>query len=170
MTKNEEIVFGTGCFWCTEAIFKRLEGVVETIVGYAGGTIINPNYETVCSGKTGHAEVTKIVFDPNVITLEKLLDVFWKVHDPTSLNRQGNDVGTQYRSIILYTNEDQRLAAERSKEKINGAVTEIIKLEKFYPAEDYHADYFAKNGSQPYCQMVIRPKVEKIFGDERMSN
>ena len=152
-------VFGTGCFWCTQAIFKRLKGVISTQVGYAGGKTLNPDYKSVCSGTTGHAEVTQITFDPKVISYPQLLDVFWHVHDPTSLNRQGNDIGTQYRSVIFYTSDIQKEQALRSMETIPHAVTEVRKLVKFYPAEDYHSDYFAKNGSQPYCQLVIAPKI-----------
>lgn len=157
---NEEVIFGTGCFWCTEAIFKTVEGIIKTEVGYAGGHTLNPTYEQVCSGQTGHAEVTKIYYNPEIISFEKLLQVFFKAHDPTSLNRQGNDVGTQYRSIILYTTEEQKKLAEKEIDKTPGAVTQVMKLDKFYPAENYHENYFAKNKSAPYCQMVIAPKLE----------
>jgi len=158
--KNEVAIFGTGCFWCTEAIFKKLKGVVSTEVGYAGGVTQNPDYESVSRGESGHAEVVRIVFDPKVISYEQLLDVFWKVHDPTSLNRQGNDVGTQYRSLIIYTSGSQKEAAEKAKNMIKDAITEIKELDKFWPAEDYHTNYFAKHSSEPYCQLVIAPKLE----------
>jgi len=158
----ETAIFGTGCFWCTEAIFKRIKGVVSTEVGYSGGTTVNPSYETVSGGQAGHAEVIKITFNPEIISFTKLLEVFWNVHDPTSLNKQGNDMGTQYRSIILYVNKGQRLIAEKAKAKIAGAVTEINKLDKFYPAEDYHSDYYIMNKNQPYCSLVITPKIRHL--------
>jgi len=167
--KLETIVLGAGCFWCTEATFATLKGVMMVSPGYAGGGVKNPTYEQVASGKTGHAEVIKISYDANMITLEALLDVFFSVHDPTTLNRQGGDVGEQYRSLILYTTEEQRtgikefmkkLAAEkRFKDPI---VTEIKKLEEFYGAENYHKDYYAKNPHKPYCQAVISPKLSKM--------
>lgn len=166
---NEEIVFGTGCFWCTEAEFRRVKGVISVTPGYAGGETKNPTYESVSSGKTGHAEVTKIEFDPKIISLPTLLKMFWKIHDPTSLNKQGNDVGPQYRSIILYTSEQQKKMVEASKNQLEEAktyetpiVTEIKKLEKFYPAEEYHLNYFDKNAHQPYCSLVITPKIKKF--------
>jgi len=167
-TNHTEIAtFGGGCFWCTEAIFQMIPGVKSVASGYAGGTKENPTYKEVCSGSTGHAEVTQITYDPKVVSYEKLLDTFWDAHDPTTLNRQGNDVGTQYRSVILYGNEAQKLAAEKSKAEAQKhfsqpIVTEIVPLKKFYKAEDYHQDFYRSNPSQPYCRAVIRPKVEKF--------
>lgn len=161
--------FGAGCFWCVEAIFKELKGVKSIISGYSGGNVENPTYEQVCSGKTGHAEVCQITFDSNIISFKELLEVFWQTHDPTTLNRQGNDVGTQYRSVIFYHNESQRNIAEFYKEELNksGAfnspiVTEIVKFNKFFPAENYHQDYYSNNVYQPYCQFVVKPKLEKF--------
>jgi peptide-methionine (S)-S-oxide reductase len=169
MENRKEAIFGAGCFWCTEAFYTSLDGVVSVTPGYAGGTTKNPTYEEVCTGSTGHAEVAKIVYDSTKISFEELLEVFWFVHDPTSLNRQGNDVGTQYRSVIFYMDDNQRELAEIYKRKLNesGAyerpvVTEIKPLTVFYPAEDYHNNYFANNPNQPYCSAVIRPKVEKF--------
>ncbi len=165
----EKATFGSGCFWCTEAIFERLKGIKSVISGYAGGETENPAYEEVCSGKTGHAEVCEITFDPNIISYAELLEVFWKTHDPTTLNRQGNDVGTQYRSVIFYHNEEQKKLAEYYKHELiksgaweNPIVTEISPADNFYPAEDYHQDYFEKNPYQGYCAFVIAPKVEKF--------
>jgi len=162
-----EAVFGGGCFWCLDAIFRKVDGVIDVIVGYAGGKRPNPTYEQVCTGLTGHAEVVKIIYDENIVSYEKLLDIFFQIHDPTQLNRQGNDVGTQYRSIILYLDEHQKeLALKKINElKSNGinVVTEVKKLEKFYKAEEYHQNYFAKNPNQPYCQFVIKPKVDKFL-------
>lgn len=159
--------FGGGCFWCTEAIFERLPGVVSVTSGYAGGTTPNPSYEEVCSGTTGHAEVIQIAYDSTVIPYEKLLETFWETHDPTTLNRQGADTGTQYRSIILYRNEEEKAAAEKSKAEAqkrfsNPIVTEIVPLKHFWPAEAYHQGYFDANPNQPYCRAVIAPKVEKF--------
>lgn len=166
---TESATFGGGCFWCTEAIFESLKGVVSVVSGYAGGTAESPTYEQVCTGKTGHAEVVQIKFDPKVITYEELLEVFFLTHDPTTGNRQGNDIGTQYRSIILYHNDRQKELAEQTKAELQKAgawddpiVTEIAPLQKFYPAEEYHQDYFAKNPEKAYCQAVIRPKMEKF--------
>ncbi len=164
---TELATLGGGCFWCTEAIFQMLPGVKSVASGYAGGTKENPTYKEVCTGATGHAEVIQIEYDPKKLSYEKLLDTFWEAHDPTTLNRQGNDSGTQYRSIILYSNEGQKAAAEKSKaeaqKRFNGKiVTEIVPLKKFYKGEDYHQDYFRNNSSQPYCRMVIQPKVEKF--------
>ncbi|MDE1869386.1 MAG: peptide-methionine (S)-S-oxide reductase MsrA [Candidatus Micrarchaeota archaeon] len=161
------IVFGGGCFWCTEAVFEMFKGVTKTTPGYAGGTRKDPTYEQVCEGTTGHAEVLEIQYDPKIITLEKLLNVFFRMHDPTSLNQQGADVGTQYRSIILYnTPEDKKVIDEFiKKQKANfekPIVTEVRKLDRFYVAEDYHKKYFDKNPLQPYCIFVTKPKVEKI--------
>ncbi len=164
---NEIIMLGSGCFWCTEAVFSMLDGVKSTYPGYAGGTTSNPTYEQVCSGTTGHAEVLKIEYDPNKIPLEKLLDIMFHMHDPTSLNRQGADVGTQYRSIILYNTNEQKEVIENFIKKMQAKydkpiVTEVRKLENFYPAEEYHHMYFEKNPNQGYCAFVIRPKVDKI--------
>jgi peptide-methionine (S)-S-oxide reductase len=163
----ETAVLGGGCFWCMEAVFQRIPGVRSVTSGYAGGHTTNPTYKQVCSGETGHAEVTRIEFDPSVISYEKLLDYFWDAHDPTTLNRQGADEGTQYRSIILYENEAQKVAAEKSlaaaqKKFHSRIVTQIVPLQHFYPAEAYHQDYYNENPNQPYCRVVIEPKVEKI--------
>ncbi len=159
--------FGAGCFWCTEAVFERLDGVHSVVAGYSGGTKANPTYKEVCSGTTGHAEVAQITFDPAKISYEELLNVFWHAHDPTTLNRQGADEGTQYRSIIFYHDEKQKNAAEKSKAEAQKdfsqpIVTSIERLKKFYEAEDYHQDYYRNNPHAPYCMMVIRPKLEKI--------
>ncbi len=168
-TTSETAVFGAGCFWCTETLFSRLKGVISVTPGYAGGTKENPTYEEVCEGTTGHAEVSRIVFDPKIISYDKLLEVFWHVHDPTSLNRQGADVGRQYRSLILYTSEEQKQQAQASLKKLEKAkifgqkiVTEIKPLDKFYEAESYHHDYYLKNESGPYCRLVINPKLESF--------
>jgi peptide-methionine (S)-S-oxide reductase len=165
----EKATFGSGCFWCTEAVFQRLKGVISAQSGYTGGIVENPTYEAVCSGTTGHAEVIQVEFDPDVITFEELLEVFWKTHDPTTLNRQGNDRGTQYRSVVFYHNDSQKELASNYKMKLDKAgiwsdpiVTEIAALEKFYPAEDDHSDYYNKNSNQPYCSFVIAPKVKKL--------
>jgi peptide-methionine (S)-S-oxide reductase len=173
--KTDTAVFATGCFWCTEAIFSELKGVISVMPGFAGGTIENPTYEQVCTGTTGHAECCRIIYSPDTITYDKLLEVFWKVHDPTSLNRQGEDVGTQYRSAIFYNIEKQQELAEKYKKELNGSgafdkqiVTEIVPLKEFWPSEDYHQNYYNLNKSKPYCQVVIRPKLEKfekIFKD-----
>jgi peptide-methionine (S)-S-oxide reductase len=164
---TETLVLGGGCFWCTEASYQLLPGVKSVVSGYAGGTTENPTYKEVCSETTGHAEVIRIKFDPEKITLREVLDFFWEIHDPTTLNRQGADVGTSYRSIILYANEEQRVTAEASLKSAQAIfrdpiVTEIVPLKKFWPAEDYHQDYFAKNPSQGYCQAVIAPKIRKL--------
>jgi peptide-methionine (S)-S-oxide reductase len=167
-TKKTEIAdFGGGCFWCMEAVFERLPGVVSVTSGFAGGTTENPTYEQVCTETTGHAEVTEIEFDPAKISYAKLLEVFWQAHDPTTLNRQGADVGTSYRSIILYRDEKQKLFAEKSKlaaqENFSSPiVTQIVPLKKFYKAEDYHHQYYDNNTNAPYCQVVIAPKLEKL--------
>ena len=175
-TGMQVATFGSGCFWCTEAIFERLNGVVKVESGYAGGTVKNPTYEEVCSGTTGHAEVTQITYNPKIITYDELLEVFWKTHDPTTLNRQGNDVGTQYRSVIFYHNEEQKELAENYKKELDksGAwdkpiVTEISPFTKFYSAEGYHQDYYNNNPNQGYCAFIIAPKVdkfEKVFKDK----
>jgi len=170
MSSIETATFGSGCFWCTEAIFKELEGVVSVMPGYSGGQTINPTYKEVCSGETGHAECTQIVYDPAKISYDELLEVFFKVHDPTSLNRQGNDVGTQYRSVIFYHGDEQKRLAEKYKTELDrsGAydkpiVTQIAPMEKFYPAENYHYDYYEYNKDKnPYCAVVVRPKLEKF--------
>lgn len=165
----QQATFGGGCFWCTEAVFLQMKGVHRVQSGYSGGHVPNPDYRLVCSGTTGHAEVIQITFDPQMISYPELLEIFWKSHDPTTLNRQGNDVGTQYRSVVFYHNDEQREQAEAYKTKLESAgafegpiVTEISPLGEFYPAEDYHQDYFALHGHEPYCQMVIRPKVDKV--------
>ncbi len=165
----EIATLGSGCFWCTEAVFQRLAGVVGVKSGYTGGKIKNPTYREVCSGLTGHAEVIQIEFDPNVISFEKILEVFWKTHDPTTLNRQGNDVGTQYRSAIFYHSEKQKEIAESYKKQLDesGAysdpiVTEITEIGEFYEAENYHQNYFDEHGDQPYCSFVIAPKIAKF--------
>jgi len=161
--------FGAGCFWCVEAIFQELKGVDKVVSGYMGGAIKNPSYKEVCSGETGHAEVCQITFNPNVISYDELLEVFWQIHDPTTLNRQGADVGTQYRSVIFYNSEKQKEIAEAYKKKLNDSgafnkpiVTKISEAPKFYPAENYHQEYFNNNGQQPYCTFVIKPKMEKF--------
>lgn len=178
--KMDTATFGTGCYWCTEAVFQELKGVAKTISGFSGGTVANPSYEEVCTGTTGHAECLQIIYDPTVITYDELLEVFWEVHDPTTLNMQGNDVGTQYRSAIFYHNDEQKQKAEHYKAELNksGAydkpiVTEITAYSKFYPAGDYHQNYYNTHGSQPYCTFVIRPKVEKfekVFKDKLKKN
>jgi methionine-S-sulfoxide reductase len=165
--QKSELVVGGGCFWCLEAVFEKLDGVEDVINGYAGGTSQNPTYEEVCDGVGGHAEVVKIVYDPEVISLEDLLDVFFGMHDPTTLNRQGNDVGIQYRSIILYDGEEQKEVIDAALKDMQTRfdkpiTTEVVVLEKFYEAEKYHQDYFRKNPTQPYCAFVINPKVEKL--------
>jgi peptide-methionine (S)-S-oxide reductase len=167
--KTDTATFGTGCFWCTEAVFQELKGVYKVTSGYSGGTVKNPSYEDVCTGTTGHAECLQIIYDPKVISFDELLEVFWESHDPTTLNRQGNDVGTQYRSVIFYHDEEQKKKAEEYKIKLdksgaysNPIVTEITPFSHFYAAENYHQDYYRLHGSQPYCTFVIRPKVEKF--------
>lgn len=165
----EKATFGSGCFWCTEAVFQRLRGVKSVVSGYAGGHVENPTYRDVCSGNTGHAEAVQVTFDTAEVSYEELLEVFWKTHDPTTLNRQGNDAGTQYRSVIFYHNESQRKLAEQYRTKLDKAgiwedpiVTEIAPYTNFFPAEDYHQDYFNRNPNQSYCLFLIRPKVEKL--------
>ncbi len=161
--------FGAGCFWCTEAVFLNVKGVEKVESGYSGGKIKNPSYREVCTGTTGHAEVTQITFDPKVVSFEELLEVFWNTHDPTTLNRQGADEGTQYRSVVFFHNEEQKKIAEAYKKQLeashiykNPIVTEISPLTNFYKAEDYHQNYYALNPNQGYCQYVIRPKVDKF--------
>lgn len=167
--KADTATFGTGCFWCTEAIFQGLDGVLKVTSGYSGGHVDNPTYKEVCEGTTGHAEVIQIVYDATKITFDELLEAFWQSHDPTTLNRQGNDVGPQYRSVIFYHDDEQRKKAESYKAELdkskafdNPIVTEISPFTKFYVAENYHQDYYNNNGSQPYCYYVIRPKLEKF--------
>ena len=159
----------TGCFWCTEAVFQQMKGVKSVVSGYSGGHVDNPSYEQVITGRTGHAEVCQIEFDPEQISFEKLLEIFFSTHDPTTLNRQGNDIGPQYRSAIFYHNEEQKVIAERVKSELsesgpwkNPIVTEITVFDKFYPAEDYHQNYFRNNPNQGYCRYVIAPKLQKI--------
>jgi peptide-methionine (S)-S-oxide reductase len=177
--KLDTATLGAGCFWCVEAIFNELEGVEDVVPGYCGGEMLNPDYKSVCSGETGHVEVCQVYFDPNKISYKEILEVFWTTHNPTTLNRQGNDVGSQYRSAIFYHNDLQKDIAEKSKLNFatelwnNPIVTEINFLEKFYLAEGYHDDYFANNSNQGYCQMVIEPKVlkfKKIFKDKLKKN
>ena len=164
----DTIYFGAGCFWCVEAIFQQVNGVEKVIPGYCGGAIKNPTYNEVCSGKTGHAEVAKIVFNSSIVDLSHLLEVFWKTHDPTTLNRQGNDIGTQYRSAIFFVKDSQKEEILKFKQELifqnvwdQPVVTEVEKIDIFYPAEDYHHNYFNNNKSQGYCQFVIQPKIEK---------
>lgn len=168
-TKYDSATFGAGCFWCVEAVFQQLKGVQSVSSGYSGGQIKNPTYKEVCSGLTGHAEVCRIVFDPKIITYKELLEAFWASHDPTTLNRQGADVGTQYRSVVFYHNAEQKELAEKYKQRLNEenafgkpVVTEISELKDYYKAEDYHQNYFNENGDAPYCSFVIEPKLEKF--------
>jgi peptide-methionine (S)-S-oxide reductase len=175
-TGTEIATFGTGCFWCTEAVLESLDGVKSVVSGYAGGKLANPTYKEVCTGFTGHAECVEVVYDPKVINYATLLQAFFRSHDPTTLNRQGNDVGTQYRSVIFYHDEAQKKEAEEVKKELdasgaykNPIVTEISKAPKFYPAEDYHQDYFANNPDQGYCAFVVAPKLDKfkkVFKDK----
>ena len=169
MAKSDIATLGGGCFWCVEAVFQRIEGVLSVRPGYAGGDIKNPTYKQICTGNTGHAEVAKIEFDPSKITYSQILNVFWQSHDPTTLNRQGNDVGTQYRSVIFFHDESQREIAEKSKIDANKSgywdnkiVTEITLLNNYYDAEDYHDNYYNNNPNQPYCLFVIKPKLDKL--------
>ncbi len=174
--KIETTTLGMGCFWCTEAVFQELKGVISVVPGYAGGYVPNPSYEEVCNGNTGHTEVAHIQYDPLQISFEELLEVFFKVHDPTTLNKQGEDVGFQYRSVIFYHNEHQKQVAEKIIQELNQqnvfgkpVVTAVEPFKNFYPAEDYHKNYFRLNSNKPYCQLVIKPKVEKfekIFKDK----
>ncbi|MFW9927112.1 MAG: peptide-methionine (S)-S-oxide reductase MsrA [Candidatus Thorarchaeota archaeon] len=165
----ETTTLGSGCFWCTEAVFQQLKGVSSVVSGYSGGSVENPSYNQVTTGRTGHAEICQIQFDPDQISYEELLDVFFHTHDPTTLNRQGNDVGTQYRSVIFYHNDEQRVIAERVKKELdesgtwkNPIVTDIVPYEKFYRAEDYHQNYFRNNQNEGYCRVVIAPKLKKF--------
>ena len=172
----EKATLGGGCFWCTEAVYKNLKGVKEVWPGYSGGTVKNPSYEEVCTGNTGHAEVVQITYDPGVIPFSKILEVFFMTHDPTTLNRQGADAGTQYRSAVFFHNSEQKATARRIIERFEAEkvydtpiVTEVTPFEAFYKAEDYHKNYFERNKNQPYCRFVVAPKVEKfkkIFRDE----
>ena len=166
-SSTELATVGGGCFWCTEAVLERLPGVKQVVSGYAGGKTADPTYEEICTGRTGHAEVIQVEFDPAIISYEKILGVFFEAHDPTTLNRQGADEGTQYRSVIFYHNEEQHKAAGRAKLAAQSfwpdpIVTEIVPLPKFYPAEKYHQDYFKNNPNQGYCTFVIKPKVKKL--------
>lgn len=168
--------FGAGCFWCIEAVFQEVKGVVSVTSGYTGGTTKNPTYEEICTGRTGHAEVARIVFDTTLVSFDELLEIFWQTHDPTTLNQQGNDVGTQYRSAVFYHNEEQRSKAEHYKKQLDASgawdkplVTEITPLGEFYPAENYHQNYYRNNPNQGYCRYVIQPKMEKfrkVFKDK----
>ena len=169
MAKSEIATLGGGCFWCVEAVFQRINGVISVKPGYAGGNVKNPTYKQICTGNTGHAEVAKIEFDPSKITYSQILNVFWQSHDPTTLNRQGNDVGTQYRSVIFFHNESQREIAKKSKIDAEESgywddeiVTEITLLNNYYDAEDYHDNYYNDNPNQPYCLFVIKPKLDKL--------
>lgn len=166
---TDTATFGTGCFWCTEAVFQQLKGVLKVTSGYSGGHVANPTYEQVCAKNTGHAEVIRVVYDPSQISYDELLEVFWQTHDPTTLNRQGNDVGPQYRSVIFYHSEEQKQKAEHYKAELDKSgswkdpiVTAIEPIKNFYSAEDYHQNYYNNNGNQPYCYFVVRPKVEKF--------
>lgn len=163
----ETATFGAGCFWCVEAVFETLDGVKDVESGYMGGRMVNPDYRSICSGQTGHAEIVQIHFDPETVSYAALLDLFWRSHDPTTLNRQGADVGTQYRSVVFYHSEEQRKTAEATKKAAQASfkdpiVTEITEAAVFYPAEDYHQDYYQTNENAPYCQFVIRPKLKKL--------
>jgi peptide-methionine (S)-S-oxide reductase len=167
VTQYDIITLGGGCFWCTEAVFARLEGVHSVVSGYMGGTMENPTYQQITTGETGHAEVIQVTYDPAILSLERLLEWFWVAHDPTTLNRQGADVGTQYRSVIFYRDDAQRAVTEASKQAAQKQsrrpiVTEISHAGPFYQAEDYHQDYFNRNQMAPYCQVVIRPKLDKL--------
>ena len=174
--QTDTITFGSGCFWCTEAIFQQVEGVLKVISGYSGGHVVNPTYEQICEKNTGHAEVCQLVYDPSKVSIDELLEVFWETHDPTTLNRQGNDVGPQYRSVVFFHNDEQRKKAEFFKSELDksGAfphpiVTAIEPYTNFYKAENYHQDYYNRNKTEPYCYFVIRPKLEKyekVFGDK----
>ena len=169
MTGMETITFGAGCFWCVEAVFQQIEGVVKVESGYSNGQAKNPTYKEVCTGNTGHAEVVQVTFDPKKVSFDTILEIFWKTHDPTTLNRQGGDAGTQYRSGVYYSNEAQKVAAESWLKKLNDEhvfpnpiVTEIAALSNYSKAEDYHQDYYDLNGHNPYCQVVIKPKMDKL--------
>lgn len=172
MSKRELATLGAGCFWCVEAVFQQIKGVHKVTSGYSGGATKNPSYKEICNGDSGHAEVIQIEFEPTEVSFEELLEVFWKVHDPTTLNRQGADVGTQYRSVIFYHDETQKSVAEKSKNETDHSklwpdpiVTEITPFQTFYPAENYHQNYFNLNSNQPYCRVVIHPKLQKFQKD-----
>lgn len=177
---TETATFGAGCFWCVEAVFEQLRGVISAESGYSGGTKVNPTYEEVCTGTTGHAEVVKITYDPSLISYVELLEVFWKTHDPTTLNRQGADIGTQYRSAVFYHNEEQKRLAEELRAELDNAgiwnnplVTEITPFTAFYIAEDYHQEYYVNNTNKAYCSLVITPKIQKfheLFSDKLKGN
>ncbi len=174
MSQFDTVTLAGGCFWCTEAVFNRLKGVISVVSGYAASQVANPSYEAVCSGRTGAAEAIQITYDPSIISYDTLLEIFWHMHDPTTLNRQGNDIGTQYRSAIFYQNDEQKQIALVSKEALEKSgsyrkpiVTEIVPFTNFYPAEDYHKDYYDRNRSQPYCMFVIDPKVQKLLKEYR---
>ena len=163
-------IFGAGCFWCVEVIFSNLDGVTKVISGYTGGNTKNPTYKDICSGKTNHAEVCKIIYNPNIITFKELLKTFFENHDPTTLNKQGADIGTQYRSAIFYIDDKQKISSEKYKKILNKSdqfdsliITEIIKLDVFYEAEEYHQNYYNNNPNQPYCRFIIKPKLDKFF-------
>jgi peptide-methionine (S)-S-oxide reductase len=169
MNQTEITTLGGGCFWCVEAVFQRIDGVLNVIPGYAGGHVNNPSYREICTGKTGHAEVARIEFDPNIISYKQLLNVFWQAHDPTTLNKQGADIGTQYRSVIFYHSEEQKAVAEKSIKSANESKywpnpiqTEITEINSYTDAEDYHDNYYNENPNQPYCQFVIKPKLDKL--------
>ncbi|MDC0645865.1 peptide-methionine (S)-S-oxide reductase MsrA [bacterium] len=169
MNQTEITTLGGGCFWCVEAVFQRIDGVLNVIPGYAGGHVNNPSYREICTGKTGHAEVARIEFDPNIISYKQLLNVFWQAHDPTTLNKQGADIGTQYRSVIFYHSEEQKSVAEKSIKSANESKywpnpiqTEITEINSYTDAEDYHDNYYNENPNQPYCQFVIKPKLDKL--------
>lgn len=166
----EVVTLASGCFWCTEAVFKRVNGVISAVSGYSGGTVDNPSYDQVCSGRTGHAEAVQVKFDPKIISLEQILEIFWYTHDPTTLNRQGNDVGTQYRSAVFYNSQSQKDIALKIKNDLeskkvyqNPIVTEITPFKNFYQAEEYHKDYYDNNKTVPYCSYVIDPKISKLL-------
>ena len=176
INNNDTITLGAGCFWCVEAVFQQIKGVQSVVSGYSNGKVKNPTYKEVCSGLTGHAEVVQVTYDPLIVSFESILEVFWGTHDPTTLNRQGADRGTQYRSGIFYHTEEQKRIAEKLKKELNAAkvfnqpiVTEITAVETFYEAENYHQDYYEANGSAPYCRIVIQPKLDKlkkVFADK----
>lgn len=166
----EVVTLASGCFWCTEAVFKRVNGVISAVSGYSGGSVDNPSYDQVCSGRTGHAEAVQVKFDPKIISLEQILEIFWYTHDPTTLNRQGNDVGTQYRSAVFYNSQSQKDIALKIKNDLeskkvypNSIVTEITPFKNFYQAEEYHKDYYDNNKTVPYCSYVIDPKISKLL-------
>jgi len=176
LTNTDTVTFGTGCFWCTEAIFQDVDGVISVVSGYSGGNVANPTYEQIGTGATGHAECLNIIYDTTKVSYDELLEIFWQTHDPTTLNRQGNDVGPQYRSVIFYRNQQQKETAEKYKSELdksgafsNPIVTTLEPMSVFYKAENYHQNYYNQNGNQPYCQFVIKPKVEKfrkVFKDK----